>query len=651
MIELNTKSILIVDDHIENLSLLSSILKPHYRVRVATSGREAFGLAMTIPSPDLILLDIMMPGLDGYTVCERLKVNTQTKEIPVIFMTARTQTEDEARGFAVGAIDYLTKPIHPQLLLARVRAQLALAELLRQARQQCQATGEQVLQITRERDEHLAYAEHLAHEISRRELAEAALRESQARFDRLTDRLQDQVVFFSHSLQGELLYCSAGIQLLDPSLSSVDAIGKNWTELVNWTPESLQRGQENTRQLLAREKQIVDFEMSFQHFDHQPHFFMVHEYLIRDQAHDIDVIEGIAVDVTAQKAQEAQLRTLVSAVEQVQASIVISDSKGTVLYVNPYFCRITGYTQEETIGNNPRVLKSGEHDADFYQAMWETLIQGHTWRGEIVNRRKDGSLFWESAVISPILDQENNIVNYVAVKEDIGDRKNLERIKEDVDQIMRHDLKSPLNAIIGMPQVLELDNNLTPIQREMIGLIRESGLKMLEMINLSLDLFKIETGRYQYQPQSIDLLELLARLIHTFESQITRKQLTIQLNVNGVYPLPQMQLFIDSDERLLFSLLSNLLINAVEASHVGTPITIDIERQQQMILTIGNSGTVPAAVRTDFFEKYKTYGKQGGTGLGTYSAKLMADVMDFKIGMDTSDATQSTRVWLLIPNS
>jgi PAS domain S-box-containing protein len=649
MITLSGKSILIVDDHIENLNLLSSVLKAHYRIRVATNGRDAFGLALATPSPDLILLDIMMPDLDGYAVCARLKANPQTKEIPVIFMTARTQTEDEARGFAVGAIDYLTKPVHPQLLLARVRAQLGLSELLRKARQQCQATGEQVLQITRERDEHLAYSEHLTREIFRREAAEAALRESQARFDRLTDRLKDQVIFFSHSLQGELLYCSAGVQLLGINLSPEQAIGQNWVSIVNWTPESLQRRNEYDRQLIAGEKQVIDFEISFRHSDGTLRYFMVHEYLIHDYARNIDLIEGILVDITAQKAQEAQLRTLVQAVEQAQASIVISDAEGIVLYVNPYFSEITGYTKEEVIGNNPRVLKSGQHDATFYETMWKTLASGQSWRGEIVNRKKDGSLFWESAAISPIVDATGHIVNYVAVKEDIGDRKNLERIKEDVEQIMRHDLKSPLNAIIGMPQVLELDHNLTPIQREMIGLIRESGLNMLDMINLSLDLFKIETGRYQYQPQPVDLLALLARLIHTFENKITRKQVTIQLNFNGVCPPQQMQFFIAADERLLFSMLSNLLINAIEASNSGTSIAVNLEHQQQTILTICNSGTVPVAVRTDFFEKYKTYGKQGGTGLGTYSAKLMADAMGFKIGMETSDIEHSTQVWLHIP--
>jgi PAS domain S-box-containing protein len=645
-----TQSVLIVDDHVENLNVLLNVLKPFYRIRAATTGREALNLALSVPPPDLILLDIMMPEMDGYMVCERLKANPMSRNIPVIFITARTHHEDEARGFAVGAVDYVTKPIQPQLLLARVRAQLALAELLRQTCQKLDAQVEQVIQITRERDEHAAYAEHLAHEITRRERAESALRESQARFERLTSRLKDQIIFFSHSIQGDLLYCSEGIKLLDTHLSPEQVTGKNWISIVAWTPESLIRGHEENRQLLTGEKQVSDFEMAYQHTDGKLRYFMIHEYLIHDYNQGFDFIEGVVFDITAQKAQDAQLRTLVQAVEQAQTSIVISDQNGKVLYVNPYFSHISGYSQEEVLGKNPRVLKSGEHDAAFYEQMWNTLTTGQTWRGEIVNRHKDGSLFWEYAAISPILNSSGQIVNYVAVKEDINERKKLERIKQDVEQIMRHDLKSPLNAVIGMPQVLELDNNLTPIQREMIGLIRESGIKMLDMINLSLDLFKIETGRYDYQAQAVDLLELLARLVHTLATAIKRKQVTIQITVNGICPpLPETKVMIAAESRLLFSMLSNLLINAFEASEHGATVAINLDGKNPVQLSIRNSGTVPATIRSDFFQKYKTYGKRGGTGLGTYSAKLMADVMEFQMGMETSDVEQYTLIWIQMP--
>ena len=118
--------VLIVDDTPENLTIMNGLLKDTYRTKVANSGERALKLAAAQPKPDLVLLDIMMPEMDGYEVCRRLKADAATHEIPVIFLTAKTQVEDESRGFEVGCVDYITKPISPPIVLARVRTHLAL---------------------------------------------------------------------------------------------------------------------------------------------------------------------------------------------------------------------------------------------------------------------------------------------------------------------------------------------------------------------------------------------------------------------------------------------------------------------------------------------------------------------------------------------
>jgi putative two-component system response regulator len=119
-------TILIVDDAPENLAVLNELLQPIYRVRVATSGEQALRLAVTTPEPDLIMLDVMMPGMDGYEVFTRLRADLRTRDIPVIFVTAMNSTEAEMRGLEAGAVDYITKPIVPLIVLARVRTQLEL---------------------------------------------------------------------------------------------------------------------------------------------------------------------------------------------------------------------------------------------------------------------------------------------------------------------------------------------------------------------------------------------------------------------------------------------------------------------------------------------------------------------------------------------
>ncbi|WP_006787834.1 response regulator [Thiorhodospira sibirica] len=498
----HSQSILIVDDQLDNLKLLSDVLRPLYRVQAVTRGAQALGLLAQGAPPDLLLLDIMMPEMDGYTLCQRIKACSATADIPIIFLTAKTDSDSEIRGFAVGAVDYVTKPIHPPALLARVAAHLALAA--------------QRKKLSAERDEIQRLVQKLTHEIAERERA------------------------------------------------------------------------------------------------------------------------------------EAQLRILAKAVEQAPASIVITDRDGTITYVNPYFSQITGYTQEEAIGQNPRVLKSDQQEKALYQHLWETITQGQIWRGELINQNKAGSLFYESVAISPILDDQGQITHYVAVKEDIGDRKELERIKEDVEHIMRHDLKSLLNPVIGFPDLLLLDDNLSTEQREALTLIRESGQKMHNMINLSLDLFKMETGQYHYEAQTVNLIVILHELQGIAATQMQSKNLQLQMCLNGEVLAPETMLLVRADARLLFSLLANLLTNAVEASPHGANIVIELTTPGPVVLALRNQGTVPERIRQHFFAKYCTYGKRSGTGLGTYSAKLLADTMGMDLRMETSDTENNTCIYLTL---
>ncbi len=144
-------SVLVVDDTSENIDLLVEILKGEYTVRAAINGEQGLKIARLAKAPDLILLDIMMPGIDGFEVCRRLKADPTTSHIPIIFVTAKITTSDEIMGFSLGAVDYITKPISPPVVLARVRTHLALydqnRELDRKVRQQTQDIHDTRLKI------------------------------------------------------------------------------------------------------------------------------------------------------------------------------------------------------------------------------------------------------------------------------------------------------------------------------------------------------------------------------------------------------------------------------------------------------------------------------------------------------------------------
>ncbi len=163
------------------------------------------------------------------------------------------------------------------------------------------------------------------------------------------------------------------------------------------------------------------------------------------------------------ETQNLKLRKLSRAIEQSASTILITDPEGTIEYVNPAFTRITGYTVEEAQGQNPRVLKSGHHPPEFYRNLWQTITRGEIWYGELLNRRKDGSLYWESAAIAPVLDAEGRVTHYIAIKEDITARKEAEEaLRHYAEQLelqnaeldafahtVAHDLKNPLGTVIG----------------------------------------------------------------------------------------------------------------------------------------------------------------------------------------------------------
>ena len=141
-------------------------------------------------------------------------------------------------------------------------------------------------------------------------------------------------------------------------------------------------------------------------------------------------------DITERMRHEEIIRKISAAVEQSPVAIVITDTAGAIEYVNPKFTEVTGYTSAEAIGQNPRILKSGEFPSEGYKSLWDTILAGEVWQGEFHNRKKNGELFWEQASISPIRNARGNITSFVAVKEDITERKhNEEMLRKREDQL------------------------------------------------------------------------------------------------------------------------------------------------------------------------------------------------------------------------
>ncbi len=352
--------ILMVDDNSQNLKVAGNILKKNgYTTAAAKSGRQALQF-VNLEKPDLILLDIMMPEMDGYQVCTHLKANSETADIPIIFLSASVAVKDEAYGLELGAVDYISKPISSPRLLARVKTHLAL----------------------------------------------------------------------------------------------------------KYARENLEK-------------------------------------------------------------------------------------------------------QNEILAENVR-------------------------------------------------------------------------LREDVDRITHHDLKTPLSGIIGFPEAIKLSGDTNEEQNEMLDMIEESGYRMLNMINLSLDLYKMETGNYQFNPTDADILKVVKHILKELDDHIKNMNLAVKLRVHEKEAGEQDTFYIRGDELLCHSMLANLMINAVEASPRGGTLTMEMIDAGNAVIRIHNESAVPEDIRETFFEKYSTSGKSRGTGLGTYSARLIAETQGGKISLQTSEETGTT---------
>jgi len=213
------------------------------------------------------------------------------------------------------------------------------------------------------------------------------------------------------------------------------------------------------------------------------------------------------------------------------------------------------------------------------------------------------------------------------------------RLREDVERITRHDLKTPLNSIIGFPQVMMRDGNLTAKQSEYLKIIKNAGLTMLNMINLSLDMFKMESGTYKFKPVPVNVLPTIRRIINDTETIQMTKKLSAAILIDGKPADNEASFSVQGEELLCYSMLANLIKNAFEASPQEERITVELAEEKEMsVIRIHNKGTVPEDIRDRFFDKYVTSDKESGTGLGTYSARLTAETQRGKIHLDTSEA-------------
>jgi PAS domain S-box-containing protein len=370
------------------------------------------------------------------------------------------------------------------------------------------------------------------------------------------------------------------------------------------------------------------------------------------RVHEKHLLYSTVIDVTKRRSTERALRRSESRYrtifENSRDGILIADTDTMrFTYANEAVCRLFGYSREELLELGVPDIHPAE-ELDYVLSQFELQKRGELkYSIELPCVKNTGKIFYCDVSAVPVeLEEAPSLMGFFR---DVSERRQTQQLRDDVDRIFQHDLRNPLNGIINYPQLLRDDENLTGRQRELLGEIENAGRNMLRMLNLSLDIFKMETGSFTYSPVQTDILAVIRQVIGHYRSQIEAKHLDCSLVVNGAEPAENERFELLTDENLFYSLVSNLLSNAVDASPNGEEVKIELREGAPHHLSIANAGAVPAEIRSDFFDKYKTTGKERGTGLGTYSARLIAENMGWDLRMETFDETNTTRLTLHIP--
>jgi len=384
-------------------------------------------------------------------------------------------------------------------------------------------------------------------------------------------------------------------------------------------------------------------------------------YLIPITIEGVECLCFLARDIHDKRIAERALQRFSLVVEQTANIVLITDPEGTIQYVNPRFSEVTGYSRQEVIGLSPRLLKSGHQSREFYDELWQTITSGRPWRGEFCNRAKDGSEFWELATVTPLFDDDGAIINFVAIKEVITDRKQAEaalheakdraeaanRAKSEFLANMSHEIRTPMNGVIGMVHLLRT-TELSLEQRLYLTNIEISATSLTTLLSDILDLSRIEAGKMSLEQTDFSLRQCIRELLDSQLYQVREKGLLVSTNL-----APELPEIVRGDQLRTRQILLNLVGNAIKFTEQGrieiTARVILRDKAKLLVrLDVADSGIgMPAEQMERIFAPFEqadnsTTRRYGGSGLGLAICRRLAALMGGSIWAESVPDSGST---------
>lgn len=497
--------------------------------------------------------------------------------------------------------------------------------------------------VMRDRNGNTLFYHGTIEDITERVLAEKALRKSELRFRQITE--QSREVVWETDENGLYTYVSP--------LS---------TSVLGYTPDQLigkmhfydvhpEQTREDFRkaalEVFSRKESFHDYVNEVVSGSGKMIWVTTNGTPILDENGNLLGYRGADSDITERIVRENLLKKLTLAVEQSPVSIVITNPDGEIEYGNPKACYTTGYTAEELIGKNPRVLKSGLTPSGVYKELWETILAGKLWQGEFINQTKDGKIYTEAASISPIFDDEGNIINFLAVKEDITNVKlliaelQLAKEKAESSDLLKsafiknisHEIRTPLNGIVGMSEQIIKASVSQENKEVLLNLIKQSSKRLLSTVTNYLDISMIVSGNMIIQIETFGLNSILREITSETEPECQEKGIALLLNV----PHDTEHIKLETDPEIFRKIIIHLLDNAVKFTEQGgVSLSYKLESNKLIINIIDTGIGIDQAFLPSIFDTFTQADNSDsrayeGSGLGLALSYRMAQLLNGNI--------------------